>query len=315
MQSTPMSAGPEGGVAHAVGIYSYSVDEKKWKHNQNPTEIKPRGQPRSNFTLITWNVDFTTPEPRKRINAAISYLHSLLVSGTEGSISPAVIVLQEVNHQMIKQLADDEWVQNNFYVTDVTAWKGIWVENRYGTVTLVDRRMNVENVIRLHYVSDMGRDCLFVDIEGTSLSTSQKVTIRIGNTHLESLVRPTPMRLNQLKLAAGFVKNDANIHAGLIAGDMNPIEPPDSLLPAETGLLDAYLVNGGQEDDPDGHTWGYQTENNPFPNRRFDKIFYAPGDRLKVEQVEVIGQGEKTKEDLRIYISDHYGVSANVRVL
>ncbi|EPS39132.1 hypothetical protein H072_7099 [Dactylellina haptotyla CBS 200.50] len=307
---------PDAGVAHVIGIHYYDFEEKQWKHIQSSKELGPGPSPRSNFGLVTWNVDFASPEPQNRIDAAMSYLRSMLVSGTDGpdSISPSVILLQEVNHEMVKELAESEWIRKKFYITDVTTDQGIWQKSHYGTVTLVDRSININTVIRLHYDSDMARDCLFVDIEAASSQTSENVTVRIGNTHLESLVPPTPMRLAQMKLAARFVLYDTAVYTGLIAGDMNPIEHFDSYLPVEAGLKDAYLENGGKEESPRGHTWGYQTENNQFPKRRFDKILYAPGDRLKVEQVEVIGIGEKTSSKPKVYISDHFGVFGNVRI-
>ncbi|KAK6509333.1 hypothetical protein TWF481_004087 [Arthrobotrys musiformis] len=315
--AVPRTPSPDAGVAHVLGINHYNSEEKQWKQVQNTEETNAHTQPRSNFALITWNVDFVSSEPQDRISAAMSHLRSLLISGTDDpdTISPAVIVLQEVNHEMVKSLAENEWVRKNFYITDVVTDRGIWQKSHYGTVTLVDRRIKVKNVIRLHYDSNMDRDCLFVDIEAVSSRTSEVVTVRVGNTHLESLVPPKPWRLEQLKLAARFVLYDTNVYTGLIAGDMNPIDSYDLKIPEEAGLKDAYLVGGGEENNARGHTWGYQTEENRYPKRRFDKIFHPPGDKIKVEQVETIGVGEKTPEKPKVYISDHYGVFGNVRIL
>ncbi|KAK6349912.1 hypothetical protein TWF696_006172 [Orbilia brochopaga] len=311
-------ASPDAGVAHMLPINVFDNDEKTWKTIQNTGELDLHIEPRSNFALITWNVDFASPEPENRIDAALSYLRSLLVSGGPGkpdAISPAIIVLQEINHGMVKSLAESEWVQRNFYVTDISTDAGIWTKSHYGTVTLVDRRIPVKAVIRLHYDSDFNRDCLFVDVEAASSHTSQSVTVRIGNTHLESLVPATPMRLNQMKLAARFVLHDSNVYTGLIAGDMNPIDPFDAYLPVEVGLKDAYLEGGGKEESAAGHTWGYQEAGeSPYPKRRFDKILYAPGERMTIEQVAVIGVGQKTTKQPEVFISDHFGVFGNVRI-
>ncbi|KAK6537914.1 hypothetical protein TWF694_010812 [Orbilia ellipsospora] len=310
---------PDAGVAHVIGIHFFDAEENKWRHIQN-SEAEELGRrresPRSNFALITWNIDFSISQPQNRIAAAISYLRSLLISGTDqpDSISPAIIVLQEITADMVKRLANSEWVRKHFYMTDVRADEGIWLKSHYGTVTLVDRRIPIKNAIRLHYDSNMGRDCLFVDIEAVSAETSENVLVRVGNTHLESLVQPTPMRSEQLRLAANFILNDASVYTGLVAGDMNPIEKFDATLPADVGLKDAYLENGGDDEDEKGHTWGYQTEDNKFPKRRFDKILYSPNGKIKMEQVEVIGVGEKTMAQPRVWVSDHFGVLANVRI-
>ncbi|KAF3907131.1 hypothetical protein ABW21_db0204830 [Orbilia brochopaga] len=317
-QVTGRPASPDAGVAHILPIHAFDSDEKTWKSIQNTGELNRHIEPRSNFALITWNVDFMSPEPENRIEAALSYLRSLLVSGGPSkpdAISPAIIVLQEINHSMVKSLAENEWVQQHFYVTDISTDSGIWTKSHYGTVTLVDRRIPVKTVLRLHYDSDMNRDCLFVDVEAASSHNSQTVTVRVGNTHLESLVPPTPMRLNQIKLAGRFVLHDSNVYTGLIAGDMNPIDPFDAYLPVEVGLQDAYLDGGGTEDNPAGHTWGYQeAQESPYPKRRFDKIFYAPGGRMTVEQVAVIGAGQKTTKQPEVFISDHFGVFGNIRI-
>ncbi|KAF3903310.1 hypothetical protein AA313_de0209548 [Arthrobotrys entomopaga] len=308
---------PDAGVAHVVGIHYFDPEQNKWRHIQNSEELgRGRESPRSNFALVTWNVDFVTSQPQNRIIAAISYIRSLIISGTEqpDSISPAIIVLQEVTSDMVKRLANSEWVRKHFYITDVKPDNGIWLKSHYGTVTLVDRRIPIKNVIRLHYDSDMGRDCLFVDVEAASAETSESVLVRVGNTHLESLIQPTPMRSAQLKLAAGFIMNDASVYTGLVAGDMNPIEEFDQTLPADVGFKDAYLENGGDEEDENGHTWGYQTEDNQFPKKRLDKILYSPNGRINIEQVEVIGVGEKTMSEPRVFVSDHFGVMANVRI-
>ncbi|EWC45539.1 hypothetical protein DRE_05397 [Drechslerella stenobrocha 248] len=312
----PRPPSPDAGVAHVMGINHYDNDERRWKSVLSSSELEIPLEPRSNFALVTWNIDFASPEPENRIDAALSYLRSILVSGTgrPDAIWPSVIVLQEINHSMVKSLAENEWVQRNFYLTDVTTDSGIWQKSHYGTVTLVDRRIHVKAVLRLHYDSDYNRDCLFVDLEAASSLTSQPVTVRIGNTHLESLVSPKPMRPEQLKLAARFILYDSNVYTGLIAGDMNPIEGFDAYLHAEAGLKDAYLEGGGKEESASGHTWGYQTEENKYPKRRMDKILYAPGERVTVEQLAVIGAGEKTAKKPEVYISDHFGVFGSVRI-
>ncbi|RVD89489.1 uncharacterized protein DFL_000494 [Arthrobotrys flagrans] len=39
--------------------------------------------------------------------------------------------LQEVNHEMVKSLAENEWVQKNFYITDVVSDRGIWQKRQH----------------------------------------------------------------------------------------------------------------------------------------------------------------------------------------
>lgn len=49
-----------------------------------------------------------------------------------------------------------------------------------------------------------------------------------------------------------------NIHAGIVAGDMNAIEPFDQGLPAENGMKDVFLQFGGVEGAENGWKWGIQ---------------------------------------------------------
>lgn len=305
------------GIAHLHNIEYWDQEQRKWLVVRNSREAGFEALPRSNFGVITWNIDFATSQHLQRTDAAISYLRSILVTNAEepDTISPTIILFQEVDELMLLQLAEHEWVRKNFYMTDTHPEGGAWARSHYNTVSLIDRRIMVKNVIRLHYDSQYGRDCLFVDIIAARGLNSEIVTVRLGNTHLESLRATPPKRPAQLKMASKFILSDNTVHTGLIAGDMNPIEPFDRTLHSELGLKDAYLERGGAEEDPEGHTWGYQSGNTPYRPQRFDKVLYAADNRLRVEGFSVIGAGQKTQELPKVFISDHYGVWADVRIL
>lgn len=80
---------------------------------------------------------------------------------TDASI-PSVILLQEMTDSDLAVIQEMPWIQQRFYVTDLTTqnWMG-----GYGTTTLVDKRLFVERVFRVVYSNSMmQRDALFVDV-------------------------------------------------------------------------------------------------------------------------------------------------------
>ncbi len=249
--------------------------------------------------------------------AALSHLHSL-ISNTDPN-KPIIIFLQEMDALDLKQIRDTEWIREKFYITDIDTKN--WGAPFYGTTTLIDKRLRVKTVFRVHYQTNMDRDGLFVDIAVKSPQFGDERTLRFCNTHLESLVASPPLRPHQVALAAQHL-HDAAIHAGILAGDLNAIEPFDRSLHTENGLHDAFLALGGQEDTKEGYTWGYQSTRDVqerFGPTRMDKVWYCGG--VKVERLERIGVGVRVEEGKREkmrswgvldWVSDHYGLMADL---
>lgn len=190
----------------------------------------------------------------------------------------------------------------------------------YGNVTLVSRTVPVCGVYTIEYHSYMERNALMVDLK-LSLpgwravhDESKVVTLRIANTHLESL--PTPgaqLRPVQLGLVADALA-DEELVGGIVCGDMNAISPSDRGLAESLGLVDSFdeELLGGDEEEEDMHTWGYQPECE-FPPGRLDKILFSPGSGgFSVDRPERIGIAVKT--DKGQYASDHYGLLTTVHI-
>ncbi|KAF9038492.1 hypothetical protein BJ165DRAFT_1531581 [Panaeolus papilionaceus] len=163
--------------------------------------------------------------------------------------------------------------------------------------------------------------------------------LRIANVHLESLRgRSDAERIEQLGSTVAFL-DAPGVHVGVIAGDMNPIGPDDPGLPTNLGFVDAWVLDVRRriqeknregclgpgvmitdeeiEDDPLGHTWGYQPPT-MFKPRRMDKVL------MRGENVEVLGI-EKIAEKLEVevcddgemetvWVTDHCGLLARLRV-
>jgi tyrosyl-DNA phosphodiesterase 2 len=107
-------------------------------------------------------------------------------------------MVQEMNLSNLQLIKASRWIQENFYITDVSNTN--WADERYGTTTLVDKSLLIEQIFRVYCNSKFGRDAIFVDIDvapalARSLTTKAESclkTLQVGNTHLESLVVSPP---------------------------------------------------------------------------------------------------------------------------
>lgn len=306
------------------------------------------------LTVLTWNIDFSRPLPDERMSAALSYLKTYLspsssIPDENGGGVVVVILLQEMVASDLHLIQAAPWVRDRFHITDLTS--RYWASGRYGTCTLIDRRLHIQDVFRVHYErTRMDRDALFVDLalpatsEGagnfpTSTTSVPDVwapaeqkphcgmIIRIGNTHLESLRAVPPLRPHQLSTASRFM-HGPNIHAAILAGDLNAIEPFDRTLHTDNGLEDAYLKLGGEEDSDRGYTWGQMAatyERERYGCCRMDKVLFAGG--VEVKRVERVGMGvevedREEREVLRMeagleagWVTDHLGLRADFEII
>lgn len=187
-----------------------------------------------------------------------------------------------------------------------------------GTITLLDRRLSIASSFRVHYsATRMERDVLITDI------ILQNRTIRLCNSHLESLALEPPYRIPQMKLIASYMHADG-IDAAIAAGDFNAIQPFDTTLHSDNGLSDAYLEQGGHEADSTGHTWGQQAatvQRERFGTSRMDKVYYTPPQALKLLTFGTFGADvvvdivEEAQELVKLgfekpWVTDHLGVKA-----
>jgi hypothetical protein len=196
----------------------------------------------------------------------------------------------------------------------------------YGTTTLIDRRLGTENIFRVPFESKFGRDALFMD-----LALQNGKVLRICNVHLESLTSNPPMRPGQMGRVAGYLHDETSgvrkgVHAGIVVGDMNAIEPFDRSLHTENRLRDAYLELGGKEDMEEGYTWGQNSSvetQEKYGGCRMDKVLYCGG--VEVVLMERIGEGvivedeavreEMQKKGLTGFVSDHLGLMVEMRLM
>lgn len=258
------------------------------------------------------------------MKAALHYLSTLTSSPSIPSSLPIVLFLQEMLITDLEQIKAADWIRERFYVTDIG--HEYWQSNFYGTTTLVDKRLRIEDVYRVHYeATKFDRDGLFVDVKvKTEKGEDVGKVLRVCNTHLESLVANPPLRPAQMTVAAKELHGNEEgwPHAGVLAGDCNAIQPFDRTLHTENGLKDAYLELGGKEDEKEGYTWGQQVDEkmrNKFGCSRMDKVMYCGG--VRVEGLERIGAGVKVfDEDWKKmqgghcleWVTDHLGLMVDL---
>lgn len=276
----------------------------------------------TNIALYSWNIDFTLPFPEARMKAALVHLNSMTSLARQSLSTAAVIFLQECTTSDLNTIALTPWIRDHFYVTDMDARN--WATASYGTTILIDRRLVVIGAFRVHYSQTiMERDAFFVDV-----SVGEHInTLRLCNTHLESLAVNPPLRPAQMKVVAHYLQAPG-VYAGVVAGDFNAIQPFDYML-HENGnnLKDAFLELGGKEQAEEGFTWGQQATTllrEQFGCSRMDKVYFCG--YVKVSSFERFGQDvliEGEDEQTRLvelgfdkpWVTDHLGIKADLQLL
>lgn len=257
------------------------------------------------------------PFTDERMVVALKHLESHV----KASSNPTIIMLQEMLASDLELIKAQAWVASAYNITDVDDRH--WESGHYGTVTLIPQSLPITSVFRVHYEQTvMERDALFVDVD-----VGNGQTIRICNTHLESLIADPPKRPHQLATAAEHM-HDPAVSGSVLGGDLNAIQPFDRTLHSDNNLQDAYLALGGKEDSDEGYTWGQMAQvklRNMFGCSRMDKLYFVGN--LKLESFERIGAGvevedESVKESLIKeegldggYVTDHLGVKAEFSIV
>ncbi|GLB40426.1 putative endonuclease/Exonuclease/phosphatase family protein [Lyophyllum shimeji] len=294
-------------------MYQYRPD-RGWKHISARRNAEQSDHP-SSLALVTWNIDFQSPHLKERMTAALRHLETYVFKCDDGQEPVACcIMFQEVHKDALPHLLADDWVRRHFVVTPVSAAK--WPMQLYGNVTLVSRTIAVTRASIMTFgYSNMGRGAVVVDVKVTTprADNPREMTLRLINTHLESLPQGARMRPQQLAVLASLLRRKEEVRGGVIAGDMNAIGTSDKDLPQELGLADAWTF---PSEHPSGFTWGFQ-DSCEFPPGRLDKILYVERKAYKIDSPKRIGVGLKASDETGASVawaSDHYGLLTYLRV-
>ncbi|KAH8170485.1 endonuclease/Exonuclease/phosphatase family protein [Sarocladium implicatum] len=302
---------------HPQPWYVFDSSAQAWIKIQTSDSLLPSTPGKGDYervVLFSWNIDFMLPFAEIRMKLALAHLEDLVRSTP--STAALVILIQECTPEDLQQIAQTPWIRERFQITDLDATN--WATNHYGTVTLVDSRVPITSAFRVHYSKTrMDRDALFVDIllHGKS--------VRLCNTHLESLALSPPFRPFQMEIVSKHL-HEPGVHAGLVAGDFNAIQPFDRTLHSDTNLKDAFLELGGEEDTEEGYTWGQQAATKfreQFGCSRMDKLFFCGG--MKVVKFarfgeDVVVESEEEAEQIKAlgfekaWVTDHLGIKAEI---
>ena len=270
------------------------------------TEYDQVSLPVPSIRIVSWNVDFMAVGAADRVACVLDHLKNVIIAG---HAQHTVILLQELKAVSFNTVLESAWVREHFAIAPPNP--GYW-PGGYGLATLVSRDIPIEKAQILQFdQTTMGRAAIFIDVPlqtGTDANTNDGInsaksaSIRIANTHLESLADGERARGVQLNGIAAMLRQPG-VHAGLVGGDMNMILPADQRIHKAAGLQDAGA------DEPEANTWGYQPKRR-YPAKRMDRVFYTPDQGLVVGPVEVVGKGFKTEKGQ--WASDHYAIQTTV---
>lgn len=306
-------------------FHTYNHTTHAWTSSSTSLQLSRSPSPLTSLTLINWNIDFQAPCPHARMASALTHLSHIV--STIPPTSAILILLQEMQEgplgaQDLSQIAATPWVQSRFHVTDLDA--GNW-RAHYGQVTLVDRRLAIKQVSRLHLVSEFQRDALVVDVKLNAVEHDEQMTeriLRVCNVHLDSLtgdLRP----IQWAGIAKHLQNTSANVAASLLAGDCNANRPRDWIEPMKNEFTDSYLELGGVEGDEEGCTWGFQSKGwERFGRSRMDKQVFWGGVRVSglermgvgVEVEDVLARKELEESGKGVFVTDHYGLAGRYEV-
>ena len=329
LKKQPESVPWENDEPWAQPFHRWSAEKDAWEPvklpaSRNAEQTTSGGDGLTSLALYTWNIDAIVPASEARMDAALAHLQELTGQLLSTPTTAVVIFLQECIPSDLKTIGQKQWIRDRFYLTDID--DSTWASGAYGTTTLVDRRLDVSSCFRVHYSkTKMERDALFVDAAIPTPSSELSKTLRLCNTHLESLAPVPPLRPSQMQLVAKYMHADG-LSGAIVAGDFNGIQPEDESLHIDNDLKDAYLEVGGQPGGKDeGFTWGQQAHpglRERFGLSRMDKVFFC-GESLRLLKFKRFGedvvvdeaQKEQRNELLALgfekaWVTDHLGLNA-----
>ncbi|RDB25771.1 Protein disulfide-isomerase erp38 [Hypsizygus marmoreus] len=296
-------------------VFQYRPQKDAWRH-VSERKMAGRVDHPSSILIVTWNLDFQSAYIKERLHAALRHLQSHVFKCDKGE-EPAAscIMFQEVHPEALSHLLEDEWVRNYFLVTPISHTK--WPGADYGNVTLVSRTVVVARASILHFgYSQMGRGAVVVDVKLNTVTAQRprEITLRLINTHLESMPVGAPMRPVQMAVLASLLRRKEEVQGGVIAGDMNAIAASDYDIPGDVGLKDAWKRPNSDEM---GFTWGYQGGGD-YAKARLDKVLFVQRKVYAVDEPKRVGLGIRAYDEYGVpvtFASDHYGLVASVRAL
>ena len=220
---------------------------------------------------------------------------------------PEIILLQEVTVRFLQRLQNNTMIQQTYTMSDHGC--GRTFIGGYGNVILVRNDLSLPKFMTVKFPSQMGRRGMFVQWDNLAIST----------VHLESL-NASHCRLQQLELLFNALPDNCCIGGDFnIAGNGQYKEENDhfDMLCSKHNFQDASRDLGST----------YDTEKNQMIQRvtgqpddvaRYDRILCR---NITCDKMQLLGTtnfsndvSNGNKEDEKLYISDHWGISWMIKL-
>ena len=220
------------------------------------------------------------------------------------------VLLCLVTNDVLRGLTNVPFIRDRYSLSDLD---GRTFNSWYGVILLVANDLPVCRLSLVDFPhSQMGRRLILVD-----LSFSSGRLLRIGTVHLESL-NNAEQRSEQLKICE---KEFSRLSGDFILmGDFNfsdRSKENDDQFRLLSGWKDLW---NSLKSDKDDNRFTFDTETNrmtklsngAIDRSRYDRIILK-GERITPKEIDILGRDPiGNHEDLQIFASDHYGLTALV---
>lgn len=129
-----------------AGLYSYDVmnanlSTRCWERTAVGNITSQQGiTPGANLTVLSINLSCHLPLPATRFHAFLQYIKGI-------SPMPDIILFQEFHHQALGQLQNDEFVRNNYTISNLSTYE--WGGAQQGTLAMWRRTLPIKYTGRL----------------------------------------------------------------------------------------------------------------------------------------------------------------------
>jgi endonuclease/exonuclease/phosphatase family metal-dependent hydrolase len=315
-----------------------SWEEKKWHmiSKQNNVDYSSYYSKKNSLVVATFNVLFDIfPEMEGAIQSPIRYAHHM--KKVLPSIKADVLALQEVTEQYLAKLLEQEWVRNDYYVTQFsnkTTYNPTRDTNRRFMVVILSKIPILESYLYFFDKKNCpqgGRPAVVCMLPYPGKTNSQFV---ISSLHLKAGIDFFETRSKQwgeLFRLFGIVKShnkDKNQPTDLVGKTSNVIILGDTNMqrPIEEEDIVEQIVDVWKTLKPneEGYTYCYKT--NPMITQmnaddskqmRFDRILmYSSGTidcgNWKPKQTVMFANQTFSSIHTTLMPSDHYGLAAQL---
>jgi len=262
----------------------FDKDDNKWCHSDSfDTNVRA-----DTLTFVTFNIWFGEYYFEQRFHALMDILKD-----TDADI----IGLQEVTHESLELILEEEWVKDNYFISDITGTTFL----SYGVIFL--SRIPVKQLELYPLKSLMGRYVLIAEFN----INGQKLLV--GTTHLESLRHSAKIRRVQLEKIFAWLDNSDN---SVLMGDFNFCSSWEENSNIDNRYSDIWKVlrvnEPGYTEDTDINLMRKQLKR-PEKKVRFDRIISrssTPG--WKPNRINRLGMKPISPEYPNVFPSDHFGL-------